>query len=130
MNFHSNGLARALLFGLAGTSGLAVNIAVYLGLTSLGLEHRLARLVSFWPAVSRNLLLTRAFTFGERPRQPRIRQWARFTPGSLIGLGANFGSYAILTTFVPVFDRHRLVALLCGVALGPALNFTTATLYV
>ena len=128
--FKYGGAARALLFGLVGGSGLAVDIAVYFGLTSLGLEHRLARLLSFWPAVSWNWLLNRGFTFGERPRQPRIRQWARFAATSVIGLGANVGSYAILTTFVPVFDRHRLVALLCGVALGSALNFTTATFYV
>ena len=128
--FKYGGAARALIFGLVGASGLAVDVAVYLGLASLGLEHRLARLASFWPAVTWNWLLNRGFTFGELPKQPRMRQWARFTAASLVGLGANVGGYAILTTFVPVFDRHRLVALLFGVALGSALNFTTATLYV
>ncbi len=128
--FKYGGAARALLFGLVGATGLAVDIAVYFGLTSLGLEHRLARLLSFWPAVSWNWLLNRGFTFGERPTRPRDQQWAKFAVASLVGLGANVGSYTILTTYVTVFDRYRIVALLCGVALGCALNFTTATLYV
>ena len=124
------GLARALCFGLVGGSGLVIDIATYLLLQSLGLEHRASRFVAFWPAVSWNWLVNRHVTFRERPRQPRMRQWAKFTASSLIGLGANVGTYAALTTWVSAFDRHRILALLVGVALGGALNFLAATLYV
>ena len=123
-------MARALSFGLVGASGLIIDIALYFGLQWLGLEHRLSRFVSFWPALAWNWLLNRGIAFGERPKQPRMQQWAKFAASSLIGLGANVGSYTMLTTFVDTLDRYRLVAWLCGVGLGSVVNFTAATLYV
>ena len=124
------GLMRALCFGLVGASGLVIDIASYLLLQWLGLEHRMARFVAFWPAVSWNWLMNRTVTFRGRPRQPRMKQWAKFTASSLIGLGANVGTYAALTTWVGAFDRHRILALLAGVGLGGILNFLVATVYV
>ena len=124
------GLVRAISFGLVGASGLVIDIATYLLLQWLGLEHRTARFVAFWPAVSWNWMVNRHVTFGERPRQPRMRQWAKFTASSLIGLGANVGTYTALTTWVTEFDRRRILALLVGVALGGVLNFVVATVYV
>ena len=96
----------------------------------LGMEHRVARFVAFWPAVSWHCLVNRHVTFRERPMQPRMRQFAKFTASSLIGLGANVGTYAALTTWVGPFDRHRILALLVGVTLGGILRFLVATLYV
>ena len=93
-------------------------------------EHRVARLVSFWPAVTWNWLLNRGLTFGERPRQPRAPQWAKFVTSSLLGLGINVGSYPLLTSLVDWFARNRLLALLGGVALGGLANFVVSNLYV
>ena len=59
-----------------------------------------------------------------------MRQRAKFTASSLIGLGANVGTYAALTTQVAAFDGHRVLALLVGVALGSMPNFLAATVYV
>ncbi len=128
--YRFGGLARAACFGLVGASGLVIDVATYLALQWLGVEHRAARFVSFWPAVSWNWLVNRRVTFRGRPAQPRLRQWVKFTASSLIGLGANVGTYAALTTWVAGFDRRRLLALLAGVALGGILNFLLATMYV
>ncbi|MDE0105032.1 MAG: glycosyltransferase [Bryobacterales bacterium] len=128
--YRFGGLTRAACFGLVGASGLVIDVSIYLGLQSLGVEHRTARLVSFWPAVSWNWLVNRRVTYNGRPTQPRLRQWAKFTASSLIGLGANVGTYAALTTWVAGFDRRRLLALLTGVAVGGMLNFLVATMYV
>lgn len=122
--------ARLGSFALVGASGFVIDVAVYLGLQATGVEHRVARFLSFWPAVTWNWLLNRRLTFAERPRQPRVRQWTRFVASSLIGLGTNVGSYAALTTFVAPFDRHRLAALVLGVALGGVANFLVANRYV
>ena len=46
-------------------------------LQALGLEHRLARFLSFWPALTWNRRLNRVFTFAERPRRPPARQWGQ-----------------------------------------------------
>jgi putative flippase GtrA len=59
-----------------------------------------------------------------------VRQWTKFVVSSLLGLAVNVGSYTLLTSFVDLFDRHRLPALVCGVALGGAVNFLVANRYV
>jgi len=124
------GLARLFCFGLVGTSGLGIDVACYLGLQWIGLEHRLARFLSFWPAVTWNWRLNRSLTFGERPPQPRVRQWGRFVAGSLVGLSVNVGGYTILTSYFEVFAHRRLPAFLLGVLLGTVVNFLLANLYV
>ena len=128
--FKFGGIARLLCFGLVGAGGLAIDVAGYLGLQWIGLEHRLARFLSFWPAVTWNWRLNRSLTFGERPPQPRVRQWGKFVAGSLIGLSVNVGSYTLLTSYIDVFAHRRLPALLIGVALGTLGNFLLANLYV
>ncbi len=124
------GPTRLLCFGLVGASGLVIDVACYLGLQWIGLEHRLARLLSFWPAVTWNWRLNRSFTFGERPREPRVHQWGKFVAGSLVGLSVNVGGYTVLTSLVDFFASHRLLALLLGVLLGTVVNFLLANLYV
>ena len=121
---------RFLRFALVGASGFAVDVAVYLALQWAGLDHRIARFVSFWPAASWNWLLNRRWTFGERPPGARARQWARFVASSVAGLALNAGSYAVLTTLTGFFDRHRMLALVLGVGLGGLVNFALATRYV
>ena len=129
-NYRFGTLARVPLFSAVGASGLMVDLACYLGLQWAGVEHRLARFLSFWPAVGWNWALNRGFTFSERARQPHLGQLARFMASSLIGLGMNVGSYALLTSYVGLFDRHRLAAFFCGVVLGSLVNFVVADLYV
>ena len=123
-------IPRLASFALVGASGFVIDVAVYLGLQTIGIDHRVARFLAFWPAVTWNWLINRALTFAERPRQPRLRQWTKFVASSLLGLAVNVGSYTLLTSFVEPFARHRLLALVCGVALGSAANFLVANRYV
>lgn len=124
------GPARLLCFGLVGTSGLVIDVAGYLGLQWIGLEHRLARFLSFWPAVTWNWRLNRSFTFDERHREPHVRQWGKFVASSLVGLSVNVGSYTVLTSLVDFFASRRLLAFLLGVVLATLVNFLLANLYV
>ena len=124
------GAARVLVFGAVGASGFVVDFVFYLGLQAAGLEHRLARFLSFWPAASWNWWLNRRVTFDDRPRQDPARQWVRFVVASLVGLGVNVGSYLALTSFVTVFARNPLLAFFLGIALGGGINFLVSTLYV
>ena len=124
------GWARALWFGVVGASGFLLDVACYLGLQWAGVNHQAARVLSFWPAVSWNWALHRGITFRERPRRPRARQWAEFVAASLAGFAVNVGSYLALTGWTDFFERHRLLALTCGAALGGAVNFLTSALYV
>lgn len=120
--------ARLLLpFAAVGASGFVLDFACYLALQWLGLDHRLARALAFWPAVTWNWFLNREVTFARRPRGRRAAQWSRFVLCSLVGLTLNAGSYAALTTFVPYFDAHHWQALVLGVALGSVANFALAS---
>ena len=121
---------RLLRFALVGASGFAVDVAVYVVLQWAGLDHRVARFVSFWPAASWNWLLNRRWTFSERASGARARQWARFVASSVAGLALNAGTYAVLTTLTGFFDRHRMLALVLGVGLGGLVNFALASCYV
>ena len=122
--------ARLVSFALVGASGFLIDVSLYLALQGLGIEHRVARFVSFWPAVSWNWLVNRALTFDERPRQPHARQWTRFVASSVLGLGVNVGSYTLLTSFVEPFARYRLAALVLGVCVGGVVNFLISNRYV
>ena len=120
---------RIASFLAVGATGFVIDLAVYLGLQGLGVEHRVARFASFWPAVTWTWRLNRDFTFRDRPRAAPVAQWARFVAASLTGFVVNVGTYAALTTLVAAFDRHRLLALVCGVVLGSVANYSAATLY-
>ncbi|MCY4012186.1 MAG: GtrA family protein [Gammaproteobacteria bacterium] len=121
--------ARIASFLAVGATGLVVDVAFYLGLQGIGVEHRVARFVAFWPAVTWTWRLNRHFTFVDRPRTAPVMQWTRFVAGSMTGLAVNVGTYTALTTFVAAFDRHRLVALACGIVLASVVNYSSATLY-
>ena len=120
------GAARFASFAAVGGTGFLLDVGCYYGLQWLGLDHRLARFASFWPAVTWNWLANRALTFADRPRRPRGPQWAQFAVSSGLGLLANVGTYAVLTSFVAAFARAPLAALVVGVALGSVVNYAVA----
>jgi len=124
------GWAEFFHYGAVGASGFLVDIAFYYLLQYLGLQHQLARAVSFWPAVSWNWALNRITTFGERQRRPKTRQWLEFVITSLVGFSINWGVYATLTSTVPFFDEYRLFALVLGIVGASLFNFTVSTLFV
>ena len=128
--FRHGGPVRLVCFTLVGASGFVIDLACYLAFQWVGVEHRLARFLSFWPAVTWNWLLNRDVTFRGRAPEAPVRQWSKFVAGSLAGFAVNVSSYATLTSFVGFFDRYRLLAFLIGVGLGGLVNFVLATLYV
>ena len=121
---------RLASFAAVGGTGFVLDVACYFALQWVGLDHRVARAVAFWPAVTWNWLGNRRLTFAGRPPEERSSQWLRFVVSSLAGLLLNAGSYAVLTSFVAWFDAYRWLALLLGVALGGIANFALATRYV
>ena len=123
-------LTRLACFGLVGASGFIVDVCFWQGLQWFGIEHRWARFLSFWPAVTWNWSWNRAITFGDRPPAPRTRQWLQFIAASLVGLITNVGTYVALTGTVVFFNEYRLLAMVAGVLVGMAANFTVADRFV
>ncbi len=117
-------------FLLVGAMGLAIDLLFYFTLQLLGLSHVVARAISFCPAVTHNWFLNRIVTFKGRERAPAGRQWARFVAVSAGGFAVSWGTYYLLTAHVGFFDEWRVLALVAGVVLATAFNFTLSDLFV
>jgi dolichol-phosphate mannosyltransferase len=124
-------LAEFVQFALVGGSGFVLDVTLYLLLQWIGgLPHTTARAISFWPVVTWNWAANRVLTFSHRPHGSRLAQWLHFVVTCCIGFAINYGSYYLLTRYVPFFGEHRLLALVTGVALGMGSNFLMASLFV
>ena len=128
--YRFKGWAEFVHYAAVGASGFVVDVSFYYLLQLSGLDHQLARAISFWPAVSWNWALNRITTFGERQRRPKAKQWMEFVMTSLIGFSMNWGVYFLLTTYTSFFDSYRLLALLAGIVAASLFNFTASTLFV
>ncbi len=128
--YRFGGWAEFVHYGAVGASGFLVDVVFYYLFQFAGLEHHVARALSFWPAVSWNWALNRITTFGERRRRPRARQWVEFVLTSLLGFTINWGIYMLLTGRTEFFDTYRILALLAGIGCASFFNFTVSTLYV
>lgn len=122
--------AEFFQFAAVGSSGFIVDLAVYLLLQMMGLSHTVARAISFWPAVSWNWALNRVITFSHREKTAKTTQWGAFASSSLIGFAVNYGTYYTLTTFVPFFEEHMILALIVGVIMGMGFNFSISNLFI
>ncbi|MDA1299145.1 MAG: glycosyltransferase family 2 protein [Proteobacteria bacterium] len=128
--YRYGGFAEFIHYGAVGASGFVVDIAFYYVLQFVGLDHRVARGVAFWPAVSWNWALNRLTTFGDRRRRPRTRQWIEFMLTSGIGFVLNWGVYVTLTSTIGFFDEFRILALVTGIVVASLFNFMAASLFV
>ena len=117
-------------YGLVGASGFVVDICFYFAMQVLSVDHLLARAISFWPAVSWNWALNRWFTFRERRRRPRAKQWLEFVITSFIGFSINWGVYSWSTTNIDFFADNRLAALIMGILFASVFNFISATFFI
>ncbi|GKT13008.1 MAG: dolichol-phosphate mannosyltransferase [Thiomicrorhabdus sp.] len=122
--------AEFFQFAAVGSSGFIVDLAFYLILQMFGLSHTAARAISFWPAVSWNWMLNRLITFSHREKTKKTKQWGAFASSSLLGFAVNYGTYYTLTTFVPFFQEHMILALIVGVIMGMGFNFSISNLFI
>ncbi len=122
--------AEFFQFAAVGSSGFIVDLGFYLLLQVFGLSHTVARAISFWPAVSWNWMLNRLITFSHREKTPKATQWGAFASSSLLGFAVNYGTYYTLTTFVPFFQEHMILALIVGVLMGMGFNFSISNLFI
>ena len=82
-------------FSLVGTSGYAVNLAVFGALLAAGVHFRLAAVGAFLVAVTNNYTWNRLWTFRDQ-RGHVAYQGARFLVVSTVVLGANLFALSLL----------------------------------
>ncbi len=122
---------RLLKFGLVGASGFLVDMGVYTLLSvALGVPHLVARGSSYWVSASWNWFWNRTFTFSNVEKTKKLPQWGKYLGMCIISFVPNWGTYYLLTTWVPFFTEYKQLALVAGVGLGMLFNFTIASLFV
>ena len=128
--YHFGRFGEFMHYVAVGGSGFFVDVSCYYLLQWLGLDHRIARAISFWPAATWNWALNRRTTFGDRKRRPRRRQWLEYIVTSLLGFSISWGIYTSLTSYLPWFDTWRLSAVIIGVTVASAFNFIVFSVFV
>lgn len=124
-------LSEFFQFSFVGATGFLIDLSLYLAFQSLfGIQHIFARGMSFWGAASWNWVWNRLLTFSNRKKTKKRIQWPAFVMTSLVGFTFNWGTYVILTKYVPYFQTHLILALMAGVLIGLGLNFTFARMLV
>jgi putative flippase GtrA len=112
-----------LRFGIVGTIGFVVDTAVLYGALALGGGLYLGRAVSYLSAATTTWGLNRIWTFRGRGSGPVHRQWALFVMVNLVGFALNYGTYALLVTFVPLVAAHPILGVAAGSIAGMFTNF-------
>ncbi|WP_448217252.1 GtrA family protein [Endozoicomonas sp. 2B-B] len=122
---------RLTKFGMVGASGFLVDMGFYtLSVQWLGVPHLLARGGSYWVAASWNWFWNRTFTFSHVPKEKKLKQWSKYLTMCMVSFIPNWGTYYLLTSFVPFFTEYKQLALISGVLAGMLFNFTIATVFV
>ena len=111
---------QLMRFGLVGSSGYVVNLAVFALLAGvLDIHHIAAAIGAFGVAVINNFWWNRHWTFDARDGHAGF-QAARFFTVSVIGLGVNL---VLLELFVSAVELPELPAQALAVALTLPVNF-------
>jgi putative flippase GtrA len=116
-----------LRFAVVGALGLPVDRGVLALMVLWGTGPYWGRVISWFCAATFTWTGNRYFTFGSRrARKPAgaAREWLRFLAANAVGGLVNVGLYSVLVRYAPPPFNGLTVALLCGVLLGLAFNFT------
>ena len=117
-------LPRALVF--AAVSGLAfgVDMSVLAVLVhGLGWPGLVSRIVSIVSATSSSWFVNRHATFAARAGPGWGREWARYLAVNAIGMGLNYGIYALIVAGTVFGKTHPLWAVVPGGVLAMGLNY-------
>ena len=121
-------IGQLLRYCVVGGVGFAVE-ALLIALLQYGFGWSAlpCRAVSFPAAVLVTYWLNHRYTFGSAGG---LRELARYVVSQGAGLATNLAAYTLTIFVVPALDRHALVPLVIGSALGLAVNFVLARAFV
>jgi dolichol-phosphate mannosyltransferase len=123
--------SEIIQFATVGGSGVVIDLFFFLALTyGARIDHQLSRAMSFFAAVSWNWYLNRWFTFVGGRDKKWGRQWIEFLATALVGFTINWGSYKLLTDYVPYLAQHHIVAFFLGILLGTGSNYMLSRWFV
>jgi dolichol-phosphate mannosyltransferase len=121
-------LARFLVFGAVGATGVIVDIGIQILLIRFfDLQFVYARIASILCAMSSNYMLNRFITFEERPPQRLITAYFSFV--AICSVGA-LGNWLLSVYLVSTAGFHYIPATLCGILVGMVFNFVGSSVFV
>jgi putative flippase GtrA len=89
-----------------------------------------ARALSFTAAVIATWLLNRVFVFDTDAGGSMVAEYGRYFATQIVGAFTNLGVFVALIELVPRLGAAPIVPLAAGAALGAAVNYAGATLWV
>lgn len=115
---------RLIEFTAVGVTGVAVNVAVFLGVIPF-LHFVVAGTIAFYVSVSWNFVINRAVTF-DRPDGHLPSQYGRYLAVHVVGFVVYI---AVLGVTIEVLSLPYVLADLVAVTLGGIVNFVGAEIY-
>ena len=114
---------RALMFGLVGVSGVAVQLAAVKGFLVLGLGFSLAQFVGSMVAMTSNYLINNEVTYRDRRKSgwPLLLGYLKFCALCSIGLAANVAVASEVHQLLPIWWP----ASIAGAAFGALWNYVS-----
>jgi len=106
---------------------MPVDWAVLQLMVHWGTGPYLGRVLSWFCAATFTWAGNRYFTFAASRARTLLgsaREWMRFLAANAVGGLVNVGLYSVLVRFAPPPFNSLTIALVCGVLLGLAFNFT------
>ncbi|MFC7736004.1 GtrA family protein [Roseomonas sp. GCM10028921] len=126
--------AEFVRFGAVGTAGFMVDSLVLLLVLGMGAGLYGGRLISYIAAATTTFALNRAWTFRSAQRTTggaaTGRQWLLFLLVNLLGFAANYGTYAVLVTHLPLAAAYPVLGVAVGALAGMGSNFFLSRRYV
>ncbi|WP_431272871.1 GtrA family protein [Dankookia sp. P2] len=117
-------LGEFLRFGVVGTAGFLVDVAVLTGAMAAGAGPYGGRVLSYLAAATATWALNRHWTFRHRGKPASAsRQWLLFLLVNLIGFAINYGTYAALLGSLPLVRAYPALGVAAGSIAGLAGNF-------
>ena len=122
----SHNWLQLVRFGMVGTSGYVVNLAVFaLCVHVVGIDYRVSAVIAWIVSVLNNFWLNRHWTFRARQAHP-MGQGVRFFAVSLVTFGF---TYLVLIGLVEGAGMTKVLAQAIAVATGTPLNFVGQKLW-
>ena len=116
-----------LRFAVIGALGMPVDWLVLQLMVHWGTGPYVGRMISWFCAASFTWMGNRYFTFAASRARGLVgaaKEWLRFLAANAVGGLVNVGLYSVLVRFAPPPFNDLSVALVLGVLLGLAFNFT------
>lgn len=117
-----------LRFSVIGAIGFIVDVSVLYLMLYFGLDLYVSRAISFVMAATATWIGNRVYTFRTGiHKQGRLgNEWVIYLIAMSLGGLVNYVTYALLVTFIPLFQLHPWLAVAGGTGAGLLINFILA----